>query len=60
MTDFRKDIEVAINTHNKEAGSDTPDFILAKYLDDCLTAFDSAVEARRQWMNPPNEEKDDG
>jgi GrpB-like predicted nucleotidyltransferase (UPF0157 family) len=40
---FRKEIEEAINRNNKEAGSNTPDFILASYLKECLSAFDRAV-----------------
>jgi hypothetical protein len=44
---FRKDIEHLINRHCMENRSDTPDFILAKYLTDCLMAYDSAVSAKR-------------
>jgi len=36
--DFRLEIEQAINRNSKENGSDTPDFILAQYLIDCLAA----------------------
>jgi hypothetical protein len=32
-----------------ENGSDTPDFILARFLADCLEAFDSAVRTRDDW-----------
>lgn len=39
-------IQAAINCHSAENGSDTPDFILAEYLIDCLTAFDKAAKAR--------------
>ena len=49
MTEFRKAIESAINCSSKENGSDTPDFILAEYLIDCLAAFDKAVRTRDQW-----------
>lgn len=51
MSDFRKDIESAINCHNMEAGSDTPDWILAEYLAECLRVFDAAVAAREKWYN---------
>ncbi len=43
---FRKELEVLINRHSKENGSDTPDFILAEFLDGCLSAFDTAVQLR--------------
>ncbi len=46
---LRKDIEQAINKHSIESGSDTPDFILAEYLTDCLHAFDKATVKREEW-----------
>lgn len=47
--DLRKKIEHAINTSSAENGSNTPDFILAEYLTDCLAAFDKASKAREKW-----------
>ena len=38
---LRKEIEQAINKYSLENGSDTPDFILAEYLTDCLRMFES-------------------
>lgn len=46
---FRKELEELINKHSLENGSDTPDFILAKYLEGCLENFDQAVRDREQW-----------
>ncbi len=46
MNDFRQELENVINRCSMENGSDTPDFILAEYLADCLVAFDKAVERR--------------
>jgi hypothetical protein len=46
---LRKEIEQAINKHSIENGSDTPDFILAEYLTDCLRAFDKATVRREEW-----------
>jgi len=46
MSKFREDLEVLINQNSKENGSDTPDFILADYLADCLDAFNKAVTRR--------------
>jgi hypothetical protein len=39
----------AINRYSAENGSNTPDFILAEYLVDCLAAFDRAVTKRAEW-----------
>lgn len=49
MERLRKKIEQAINSVSAENGSDTPDFILAKYLTDSLEAFDRAVNWREKW-----------
>ena len=49
---FRKELEYLINCHSKENESNTPDFILAEYLDDCLAAYDKAVNSRDEWTTP--------
>lgn len=49
---FRSDLEHLLNRHSKENGSDTPDFILANYIYDCLEAFDTAVRTRTRWYSP--------
>jgi len=46
---LRDEIRWAINRHSAEKGSNTPDFILAEYLTDCLVAFDKAVTQRASW-----------
>lgn len=46
---FRREVESAINRHSMENGSNTPDFILANYLQNCLSAFDIAVKQRDNW-----------
>jgi hypothetical protein len=48
-TEFRRDVQTAINRASKENGSNTPDFILADYLAHCLQAYDRAVTAREKW-----------
>lgn len=61
MSDLLNKIEQAINCASAEQGSDTPDFILASYLKDCLDAFDRATNARENWYGrapkaiPPDE-----
>lgn len=46
---FRKQIENLINTNCIEDASNTPDFVLAEYLIDCLRAFDNATNKRELW-----------
>lgn len=47
---LRDDIASAINKASAENGSNTPDFILAAFLVDCLAAFDKASRAREKWF----------
>lgn len=46
---FRKELEILINRHSMEGGSNTPDFILAEFFADVLTVFDRTVQAREKW-----------
>ena len=49
MKNLQKDIERLINSHCRENKSNTPDFILAEYLMDCLKAFEKTSNAREKW-----------
>lgn len=49
MERLRKEIEHAINRCSAENGSNTPDFILAEFLTDCLAAFDKTCNERERW-----------
>ena len=51
MVEFRKALEDLINCHSKENGSNTPDFILADYLTDCLDVFDKTIKRREKWYS---------
>jgi hypothetical protein len=42
-----------LNTHSQESASNTPDFILARYLLDCLSAFNAAQVRRAEWYAEP-------
>jgi hypothetical protein len=44
--DLRRDLAEVINRHSRENGSNTPDYVLAQYLCQCLDAFDMAVNLR--------------
>ena len=46
---LRQEISAVLNKYSKENGSNTPDFVLADYLMNCLTAFDKAIKDRDQW-----------
>ena len=56
MDTFEEALRKLINECSMEKGSDTPDFILAQYMKDCLDAFDRAVKERSNWYkdNPCN------
>lgn len=46
---LRRDLAEVLNRHSRENGSNTPDFILAQYLANCLDAFDVAMSGRSMW-----------
>lgn len=46
---FRIALEKLLNTYSRENKSNTPDFILAEYLVNCLWAFDTASNRRSRW-----------
>ncbi len=48
-TTFLGELERLVNKYSRENASDTPDFILADYMDNCLIAYNSAVYAREKW-----------
>lgn len=50
-TQFHVKLESLLNSESMENGSNTPDFMLAEYLIDCLQAFDKAVRTRDDWYN---------
>lgn len=52
---FLKELQNLINRYNKENDSDTPDFILAQYLNNCLESFDIALRQRSDWGKVSNE-----
>jgi len=46
---FQEELKALINKHSQENYSDTPDFVLAQYLNDCLSAYNAAVGRRDAW-----------
>lgn len=47
--DFLKQLAQFLNSFSEENGSNTPDFILATFLDHCLSAWNDATKAREIW-----------
>jgi hypothetical protein len=52
ITELQKAISQAINSVSAENGSDTPDFILAEFLTECLMAWNKATRKRNDWHSP--------
>lgn len=48
---FEHQLTSLINRHSMENGSDTPDFILGKYLLKCLRTFNETISEREVWYN---------
>lgn len=46
---FYKELEQLINKHSIENKSNTPDFILAKYIINCLDNFEGIMHLRDGW-----------
>lgn len=46
---FVEELESLINRYSKENESNTPDFILAEYIEASLLAFNRSVNAREKW-----------
>lgn len=46
---FQEELEDLINRHSLENDSSTPDFVLAQYLNDCLAAYNAALQERSRW-----------
>ena len=46
---FIEKLKSLINWHSMEGASNTPDHILAQYMNSCLEAFVIAVQQRETW-----------
>lgn len=47
-----------LNYYSVESDSNTPDFILAEYLLECLRAYNHVIASREQWLGPTIEVND--
>lgn len=48
-SNFKKELEELINRTCQENPSNTPDFILAKYLVECLNIYNKTIKRRDKW-----------
>ena len=46
---FKKELGLLLNKYSMENGSDTPDFVLARFIEESICAFDNAVTSREEW-----------
>lgn len=56
---FEQELAILINKHSRENGSNTPDYILAAFLNDMLHLFDNTMSVREEWYGrslSPNDE----
>ena len=53
---FVQDLSALINSYSLENGSNTPDFILASFLENVLTDWNHATRARTEWFKPTDNE----
>ena len=61
-TKFEQELRSLINRHSVENASNSPDFILAQFLQGCLSTFDTAIQQRETWYGRdprPSEVLDD-
>lgn len=49
FADFQTELQAVLNRHNQEGHSNTPDFLLAEFITQCVTAFNKTVQARDGW-----------
>lgn len=48
---FERELTALLNKYSKENASDTPDFILANYLINCLNTYNHTIQVREKWYN---------
>lgn len=46
---FIEELKEVLNRHGKDSEANTPDFILASFLDSVLTSFIHSMQWRDQW-----------
>jgi len=54
MDTLERELAALLNRYSIENESNTPDFILAKYVRACLLAYAEAVQETSRWHLPPD------
>ena len=49
---FKDELTSLINKYSLENASNTPDFIIAQYLIECLQSYNLAIMLRNKWYEP--------
>lgn len=53
-SEFRSELTKLLNRTGKENGSNTPDFILAQFIENIIIAFDFTLQQRDKWHGVPD------
>ncbi len=60
-TELEGKLRILLNSESREQDSNTPDFVLAEFMMNCLDAFELANNKREVWygveLNPQNRTK---
>lgn len=56
---FKEELSCLINRHSLENETNTPDFILAEYLIDCLKSYNKITRTRNLWYGKVKNNDDD-
>ena len=59
MSEFEKELRDLINKYSEENYSNTPDFILAVFMNRCLLALGDAIVNRDSWYSKDKEKGDE-
>ena len=54
MINMEKELEILINRYSKDNECNTPDFILAEYLMNCLNVYKIAINKNIKWRGDWN------
>jgi hypothetical protein len=49
MSEFTRELTALLSKYSIEDESDTPDFILSEYLNECLSTFAKIMDKRENW-----------
>jgi hypothetical protein len=47
---FREELRALLNRRSMDSYTNTPDYLLAEYLDECLNLWDKTTEQRDRWF----------